>query len=185
MDVTSVQQCSYIKKAVLRGRNAREKEQGIEHALAEVQQWVQYASCSNHLARWQQKGDQFLPRSVTIDECLAQAYEPEVKRQSAERRYVGSPRKQEFHQNHSSIRLMMIVAIDIIVSHSLLLGRTATAAYRRDFLQREVRHGVREKHRDLLESLLESGLCKVATAVLEMGRIGASAILSSPFSMSL
>ncbi|GFQ77175.1 histone-lysine N-methyltransferase SETMAR [Trichonephila clavata] len=56
----------------------------VPHALTEIQRWLRYAICSDHFARWQPDGDQFLSRIITIDEFWARAYEPELKRQFAE-----------------------------------------------------------------------------------------------------
>lgn len=129
----------------------------VPHALTEVQRWVRYAICSDHLARWQQDGDQFLSRIIAIDEFWARAYEPELKRQSAEWRHAGSPRRQKVRQNPSPVKLMVIVAYDVrgvIVCHFVPHGRTVTAQYYRDFLVRQVRRGVRDKRPDLVDSAI-------------------------------
>ncbi|GFR31292.1 uncharacterized protein TNCT_10611 [Trichonephila clavata] len=52
---------------------------GVPHARTEVQRWLRYAICSNHFAHWQQDGDQFLSRVITIDEFWAIAHGPELK----------------------------------------------------------------------------------------------------------
>ena len=46
---------------------------------------------------------------VTIDETWIRAYEPELKRQSAEWRHKRSPRGQKFRQNQSPVKLMVIL----------------------------------------------------------------------------
>ncbi|GFY50211.1 mariner transposase [Trichonephila inaurata madagascariensis] len=74
----------------------------------EVQRWLCYAICFDHFACWQQDGDQLLSRIMAIDEFWARAYEPELKRQSAEWRHTGPPRR----QNPFPVRLMVIVAYD-------------------------------------------------------------------------
>jgi Transposase. len=54
----------------------------------------------------------------------------------------------KFHQNPSPVKLMVIVAYDIsvvIVCPFVPHGRTMAADYYRSFLQRQLRHAVREK----------------------------------------
>lgn len=56
----------------------------VPHALTKVQKLVRYAICSDHLGCWQQNGDQFLSRIITINEFWINTYEPELKYQSEE-----------------------------------------------------------------------------------------------------
>ena len=86
----------------------------VPHALTDVQSWVCYAVCSDHLARWQQDGDEFLSRIIAIDEFWARAYKPELKRQSAEWRHATAvqlrvglvirPKKSQFTSDHQGGR---------------------------------------------------------------------------------
>ena len=50
---------------------------------------------------------------ITIDETWVRAYEPELKRQSAEWRHEGSLRSQKFCQNPSPVKLMVILVFDV------------------------------------------------------------------------
>ena len=69
---------------------------------------------------------------ITIDETWVRAYEPELKRQSAEWRHDGSLRRQKFHQNPSSVKLMVILAYDVqevILCHFVPHDETVNAQY--------------------------------------------------------
>ena len=79
----------------------------VPHTLTEQQKWCRYETCI-HLEMYQNEGDNLLNNIITIDETRAMAYEPELKRRSAERRYEGSPRRQKFRQNLSPVKLMII-----------------------------------------------------------------------------
>ena len=59
---------------------------------------------------YQNEGENLLKNIMIIDETLARACEPELKRQSAERRHEGSPRRQNFRQNASPVKIMVILA---------------------------------------------------------------------------
>ncbi|GFV62264.1 histone-lysine N-methyltransferase SETMAR [Trichonephila clavipes] len=81
------------------------------------------------------------------------AYEPKLKRQSTEWRHAGSPKRQK----PFPVKLIVIVAYDVrsvIVCNFVPHGRTVTAQYYRDFLVRQVRHGVRDKRPDLVDSAI-------------------------------
>ena len=67
---------------------------------------------------------------ITIDETWVRAYEPELKRQSAERRHEGTPKRQKFRQNPSRLKLMVILTYDVqgvILCHVVQLGETVNA----------------------------------------------------------
>ena len=84
----------------------------VPHTLTEQQKWCRYETCI-HLERYQNEGENLLNNIITIHEIWARAYEPELKRQSAEWRHEGSPRRQKFRQNPSPVKLMEILAYDI------------------------------------------------------------------------
>ena len=65
------------------------------------------------LERYQNKEENLLNNIITIDETWVRAYELELKRQSAEWRHEGSPRRQKFRQNPSPVKLMVILTYDI------------------------------------------------------------------------
>ena len=69
-------------------------------ALTEQQKWSRYETCI-HLERYQ-NGENLLNNIITIDETWVRAYEPELKRQSAEWKHEGSPRREKFRQNPSA-----------------------------------------------------------------------------------
>ena len=71
----------------------------VPHALTEQQKWCCYETCRIHLESYQ-NGENLLNRIIAIDETWARAYEPELKRQSAEWRHHGSPRKHKSAKTH-------------------------------------------------------------------------------------
>ncbi|GFU65345.1 mariner Mos1 transposase [Trichonephila clavipes] len=48
----------------------------------------------------------------TSDETCARWYQPELKRQSNERHFYGSPRRSKFRQNPSNVKVMVILVYD-------------------------------------------------------------------------
>ena len=101
-----------------------------------------------HLERYKKKGDAFLPRIIALDEAWARAYEPEMKRQSNERRHYGSPRKTKVRQNPNNAKVMLISAYDsagIILTHGVPQHSTATGQYYSDFLDHHLRLALRKK----------------------------------------
>lgn len=101
-----------------------------------------------HLERYKKKGDAFLHRIIALDEAWAQAYEPEMKRQSNEWRHYGSPRKTKVRQNPSNAKVMVIFAYDsagIILTHAVPQHRTVTGQYYADFLEHHLRRALRKK----------------------------------------
>ena len=89
---------------------------------------------------------------ITIDETWVRAYEPELKRQSAEWTHEGSPRRQTFRQNPSPVKLMVILACDVqgvILCHFVPHGETVNAQYCAAYLQNHLRRAVRRKRAQL------------------------------------
>ena len=102
----------------------------VPHALTEQQKWCRCETCCIHLERYQNEGENLLNNIITIDETWVRAYEPELKRQSAEWRHEGSPRRQKFRQNPSPVKLMVILAYDVqgvILCHFVPHGKTVNA----------------------------------------------------------
>ena len=64
------------------------------------------------MERYQNEGENLLNNIITTETWI-RAYEPELKRQSAEWRHEGSPRRQKFRQNPSPVNLMIILAYDV------------------------------------------------------------------------
>ena len=85
----------------------------VSHALTEQQKLCRYETCRIHLERYQSEGEKLLKNIITIDETWIRAFEPELKRQSAEYRQEGSSRRQKFRQNTSPVKLMVILAYDV------------------------------------------------------------------------
>ncbi|GFY39119.1 uncharacterized protein TNIN_408651 [Trichonephila inaurata madagascariensis] len=125
----------------------RESKHQETHRPAILQEMSCYTYLVNRSARW-------VLHALTNAQ---RAYELELKRQSAEWRHAGSPRRQKVRQNPSSVKLMVIVAFDVrgvLVCHFVPHGRTVTAQYYMDFLVRQVQRGVRDKCPDLVDSAI-------------------------------
>ena len=100
-----------------------------------------------HLERYQ-NGENLLNNIITIDETWVRAYEPELKRQSAEWRHEGSPQSQKFRHNTSPVKLMVILVCDaqgVILCHFVPHGETVNAQYYAEYLQNHLRRAVRRK----------------------------------------
>ena len=90
------------------------------------------------MERYQSEGETLLNNIVTIDGTWARAYDPELKRQSAEWTHKGSSRRQKFRQNPSPVKLMVILAYDVqgvILCHFVTRGETVNAQYYTAYLQ--------------------------------------------------
>ena len=104
----------------------------MPHALTEQQKWCRYETCRIHLERYQ-NGENL--NNVRL-----------MKRQSAEWRHEGSPRRQKFRQNSSPVKLMVILAYDVrgvilcLVPHGETVNAQYYAAYLQNHLRRAVRH---------------------------------------------
>ena len=99
----------------------------VPHVLTDKRKWCRYETCRIHPERYQNEGENLLNNIITIDETRVRAYEPELKRQSAEWRHEGSPQRQKFRQNPSPVKLMVILAYDVqgvILCHFVAHGET-------------------------------------------------------------
>ena len=94
---------------------------------------------------------------ITIDETWVRAYESEIKRQSAEWKHEGSPRRQKFCQNISLIKFREILGYDVqreILYHFVPHGETVNAQYYAAYLQNHLRRAVRHKRPQLQNIIL-------------------------------
>ena len=135
-----------ILREVLRMRKIAAK--WVPHALTEQQKWCRYETCRIHLERYQNERENLLNNIITIDETWIRAYEPELKRQTAEWSHEGSPRRQKFRQNPSPVKLMVILAYDVqgvSLYHILPHSETVNAQYYAAYLQNHLRRAVRRK----------------------------------------
>ena len=119
----------------------------VPYELTEQQKWYRFETCRIHLERYQNEGENLLSNIVTIDETWVRAYEPELKRHSAEWRHEGLPRRQKFRHNPSPVKVMVILAYDVqrvilchFVPHSETVNAQYHAAYMINNLRRVVRH---------------------------------------------
>jgi len=106
------------------------------------------------LHRFREEGNEFLQKVVAIDETWIQDFEPELKSQSCEWRGKGSPRLKKFKRAQSNVKQMMIFAYNckgVIKTDRVPSGKTVTAAYYRQFLQK-LRRKMHANRPDLLEN---------------------------------
>ena len=84
----------------------------IHHENSDVQQWQRYAVAQALL--YDNQREDYLPgRIVATDETWDPSYEPNLKRQSNEWKYPGSPRPNKGRLTQSAVKVMFIVAYDI------------------------------------------------------------------------
>ena len=118
----------------------------VPHALTEQWKWCRYETCI-HLERYQTEGENLLNNFINIDETWVKAYEPELKRQSADWWHEGSPRRQKFRQNSSPLKLMVIFGLWCPGSDFVPHGETVNAQYYAGYLQNHLRRAVwRKRH---------------------------------------
>src|ERR1043166_7500036 len=127
----------------------------VPHALTEIQKWQRFEVARTHLSRYQEEGDTFVRRIVTLDETWARSYEPKLKRQSNEWRHYGSPRQTKFRTTPSCVKVMVILVYDcdgVIFAHSVPRHTTVTAQYYAHFLEHNLRPALRKKRLHLLRN---------------------------------
>lgn len=104
------------------------------------------------LQRFQQEGDDFLERIITVDESWMHHYIPESKQASMEWRHSNSPPPKKFKTTPSAGKVMATVFWDIkgpILVDFLTDRKTVNAEYYSQLLSK-VRDAVRSKRRGLL-----------------------------------
>ena len=127
----------------------------VSHALTEQQKWCRYETCRIHLERYQNEGANLLNNIITIHETwVISYYEPERKHHSADWRYEGSPRRQNFRQSPFTVKLMAILVYDVqgvILRHLVPHGETVNVQYCAAYLQNQLRsrRAVRRKRPQL------------------------------------
>ncbi|PNF18472.1 hypothetical protein B7P43_G08996 [Cryptotermes secundus] len=84
----------------------------VPNTISEVQQWQRYAIARDLLDQYQKEGDDFLGRTVTLDESWARSYGPHLKRQSNEWKHPGSPRPKKVRPTQGNMKAMFTVAYD-------------------------------------------------------------------------
>jgi len=103
---------------------------------------------------FREEGNEFLQKVVAIDETWIRDFEPELKSQSSEWRGKGPPRLKKFKRAQSKVKQIMIFAYDckgVIMTDRVPSGKTVTAAYYRQFLQK-LRRKMHANRPDLLEN---------------------------------
>jgi len=92
--------------------------------------------------RFNVEGQTFLYRIIAIDETWVRDFEPELKSRSNECRSPASPRPKKFRRAQSQFKQMRIFAYDhrgIIITDRVPCGRSVTAAYYHDWVQKLLR----------------------------------------------
>ncbi|GFW73981.1 mariner Mos1 transposase [Trichonephila clavipes] len=101
-------------------------------------------------------------RIIAIYDAYIRSFESEVKRQSNECRYRGSPRAHKFPQEPYQVQVTSIVAYDwegVICMHAVLTGQDVNAHYYCRFLQHHLRPVIRLKRLRLLQDNLPVVCC--------------------------
>ena len=120
--------------------------------IAEVQKWHRYAVALALRDRYQREGDDFLGPIVPMDEIWARLYEPNLKRQSNEWKYPGSPRSKKMHPTQCAMKVVLIVAYDIgeiILHHAVPPRHTVNDFFKENYKEsmsqfaQETRFGLR------------------------------------------
>ncbi|GBM05230.1 hypothetical protein AVEN_181618-1 [Araneus ventricosus] len=135
-----------VDKTLFAGTVPADKTLFADYALADV-----------HLDRYQNEGDAFLQRIVAIDETWERVYNSELKRQSNEWHHPSPPRPQKVQQEHSRVKVMLIVAYDcqgVILTHAVPEGQTVNADYYCRFPQHHLLPAMRRKRSRLLRDNL-------------------------------
>ena len=125
----------------------------IPHVLTPEQLGSRMRICAAHLRRFRREGNNFLHRIVAGDETWARAFEPELKRQSAQWIGAGDPRPSKAIRSPSPVKSMHIVFFDVhglLVDHAVPTGVTVNGDYYAKFIRNHLRPAIRKKRPDLL-----------------------------------
>ena len=125
----------------------------IPHLLTEEQLGNRTRICASHLRRFRREGNQFLHRIIAGDETWARAFEPELKRQSAQWIGDGSPRPTKAIRSPTPVEAMHIVFFDVqglLIDHAVPTGTTVNGDYYASFIRHHLRPAIRKKRPDLL-----------------------------------
>lgn len=127
----------------------------VPHCLSAEQKQKRLDIATLLKRRFDVEGQAFLYRIVAIDETWVRDFEPELKLQSNEWRGQRSPRPNKFRRAQSKVKQMMIFAYDhhgIIMTDRVPCGRSVTAMYYREFIQK-----LNRKMHKTRPQLLEAG----------------------------
>jgi hypothetical protein len=120
----------------------------VLHQLSEEQKAARKRVAEELLLHYEAEGEQFLNRTVAIDETWIRDFEPQLKSQSRQWQHATSPCLKKCCHQQSKVKLMMIMAYDkngVIATDRVLPGFTVRAAYYRKFLQDVLRPKIRQK----------------------------------------
>lgn len=126
----------------------------IPHVLTAEQLGNRTRISAMHLRRFRRQGNNFLHRIVAGDETWARAFEPELKRQSAEWIGEGEKRPAKAIRSQTPIKSMHIVFFDVhglLIDHAVPRGTTVNGEYYAAFIRNHLRPAIRKKRPDLLQ----------------------------------
>lgn len=146
---------SFSVHAILRNHLHKRKiaAKWVPHVLNEEQRGNRVRICASHARRFRRERNSFLHRIVAGDETWARAFEPELKRQSAEWTGEGSPRPTKAVRSPTPTKVMHIVFFDVhglLVDHSVPPGVTVNGEYYASFIRNHLRPAIRRKRPNLL-----------------------------------
>jgi len=120
----------------------------VPHQLSEEHKTARKRVAEDLLQRYEAESEQFLNRTVAIDEAWIRDFDPQLKSQSSQWKHATSPRPKKFRRQQSKVKFMMIMAYDkngMIATDRVPPGSAVTAAYYRKFLQDVLRIKIRQK----------------------------------------
>lgn len=119
----------------------------VLHVLTVEQQLCRVNISAVHLKRFRREGESFLQRIIACDETWARAWEPKLKRQSAEWLSPSSPRPTKARREMSSLKVMHITFFDrqgLLFDQAVPCGQTVNGDYYLRVLKK-VRRAIRDK----------------------------------------
>jgi len=84
----------------------------VPHQLSQEQKAARTRVAEEMLRRYEAEGEQFLNRTVAIDETWIRDFEPQLKSQSSQWKYATSLRPKKCRLQQSKVKLVMIMAYD-------------------------------------------------------------------------
>ena len=125
----------------------------VPHDLTEMEKWLRYDAARNYLESYENEGEAFLRRNITLDEKWAKSYEPQMKCQSNEWCHFGSPRTSKVRQNPSNVKVVVILVYDcdgVILTYTVPRLQTVNAQYYCSFLEHILQPTLGKKRRHFL-----------------------------------
>ncbi|GFR92237.1 histone-lysine N-methyltransferase SETMAR [Elysia marginata] len=135
--------------------NKKKFSKWVPHLLTDEHKESRVNFSRNFLWRFKTKQNDFLVRIVTGDETWVYSWDPERKRQSAERRGFDEPRSEKVRRKQGALKVMHMIFFymnGVILRWPVPIGTTINAQYYKKVLQDKLRPAIRKKRPGLLES---------------------------------